>query len=98
MKAIKKSGAEMEIKRTDVVEHLIKYTNHEMSLNELVDWAENAMMEGSFEADYHDAIRDIISRLGLADVKEFGLSWDDIYDYFSRLCYKIEVKAVQSFC
>jgi len=47
------------------------------------------------EAEYNEKdfelIRDILDRLGLADVREFGLSWDDCYDYLSRLGYQVKV-------
>ncbi len=93
MKATRKSEADMELTKKDVAEAIIKYTNHETSLAELVDWAEKAMMEANFETANHDLIRDIVGRLGLADVREFGLSWDDCYGFLNRLGYKVEVKA-----
>ena len=83
----------MELTRKDVADAIIRYTNHEMSLAELVDWAEKALMEANFETANHDLIRDILGRLGLADVHEFGLSWDDCYEFLNRLGYKVEVKA-----
>jgi hypothetical protein len=42
-----------------------------------VDWAEHGMMEDEFDDSHLDTIRDITSRLGLADVREFGLTWED---------------------
>ncbi len=36
---------------------------------ELANWAENMMMEGDFESHDFEALRDVISRLGLADTK-----------------------------
>lgn len=86
----------MEITRKDLAEAIIKYSNHETTLDELVDWAERAMMEAAFEDEYHDLIRDIIARIGLADVREFGLSWDDCYDFLNRLGYKVKVMASQT--
>ena len=41
----------------------------------LFDWAERAMMEEDFDERDLGTIRDITSRLGLADVREFGLTW-----------------------
>ena len=45
------------------------------------------MMEGEFEA-----VRDIISLLGLADVREFGLTWEDCESFLSRLGYAVQIK------
>jgi len=39
------------------------------------------MMEEEFEEGYFDILRDLISRLGLADVEKFGLTWEDCEDY-----------------
>jgi hypothetical protein len=43
---------------------LAAYFHHELSLNDLVDWAQMAMMEGEFEDVDHDAIRNAVTRLG----------------------------------
>jgi len=47
------------------------------------------------KADYaeedFELIKNILSHLGLADVKEFGLSWDDCYGYLSQLGYRVKV-------
>jgi len=85
----------MQVTKNDVAEAIVRYTNHETTLDELVDWAENAMMEARFEPENHDLIRDIVARLGLADVREFGLSWDDCYDFLNRLGYKVKVSATR---
>ena len=83
----------MDVTRSDVADAIINYANREITLAELVDWAEKAMLEAHFEPEYHDQIRDIVGRLGLADVREFGLLWDDCYDFLTGLGYEVEVKA-----
>ena len=62
----------------------------------LGDWAENAMMEEEFDERDLDTIRDITSRLGLADFREFGLTWEDCEGYLSRLGYRAKVDVVQA--
>ena len=52
------------------------------------------MMEGEFDERDTDLLTNIIARLGLADIREFGLSWDDCYDFLERLGYHVEVTAV----
>jgi hypothetical protein len=53
-------------------------------------------MEGEFEDAYHDAIRETVARLGLADVRAFGLTWEDFEAILRRLGYdtRIEIVAV----
>lgn len=52
---------------------------------ELVEWAENAMMEGEFEETEDYSIRDITGRLGVADVKAFSLGKEDFAQFLSQL-------------
>jgi len=59
---------------------LIKYINRKIDLPNLVNWAENMIREADFESGSFELIRDILARIGLADVREFGLTWDDCYD------------------
>ena len=40
-------------------------------------------------------IKEILSHLGVADVKEFGLSWDECYDYLSRLGYRVKLAFIK---
>ena len=42
-------------------------------------------MDEGFDDRDLDALRDITARLGLADVREFGLTWEDCEGYLSRL-------------
>jgi hypothetical protein len=54
------------------------------------------MMEEEFDERDLDTIRDITSRLGLADFREFGLTWEDCEGYLSRLGYRAKVDVVQA--
>jgi hypothetical protein len=86
----------MPITRETVARKLAAYLQHEISLVDLVDWAQLAIMEGEFEDAYHDVIRDAVARLGLADVRAFGLTWEDCQTILKRLGYdaRIEIVAV----
>ena len=76
----------------EVVSRLTAYLQHELALDELVDWAEEAMMEGEFEEDRFGAIRDVVSRLGVADVRAFGLTWEDCEQFLGRLGCTVHVE------
>ncbi len=71
---------------------LIKYINRSIDLAELVDWAEEMINESDFEDENFELLRDITAQIGLADVREFGLSWDDCYNYLQKLGYDVKVK------
>ncbi len=75
---------------------LITYINREIDLSSLVSWAEDMMREADFEDRNFELIRKIVSRIGLADVREFGLTWDDCYDYLHELGYDVKVELLEA--
>lgn len=77
-----------------IANKLLAYLQHRMSLEDLVDWAEQSLMNGSFEEDEFHTIRNALSQLGLADVKAFGLEWKDCEAIMESLGFKLEVKAL----
>ncbi len=80
------------ITRRDVAEKVGGYLRTQVSLEELVDWAEQAIMEGEFEGEKENGLRDVIARLGLSDVKEFGLTMEDCRALMARIGYQLEVQ------
>lgn len=81
----------MRVNKKDVADKILAYVNRSISLEQMIDWAENMICEAEYDEKDFELIKDILSHLGLADVKEFGLSWDDCYDYLSRLGYQVKV-------
>ena len=75
-------------------DQILAYLNHAISLAELVDWAETSLFEADLEAQDAELLRDVVARLGLADVREFGLSWDDCSDVLAQLGYQTQVKVI----
>ncbi len=88
----------MTITSKKVADKIEAYLHHRISLADLVDWAENAMMGADFAAQGHDRIRDVVARLGVADVRAFGLTWEDCEQFLHSLGYsaRIEIVAGQS--
>ncbi len=54
------------------------------------------MMEADFEEQDYETVRDIVSRIGLADVKAFGITWEDCEDFLSRLGYRLMIKVSET--
>jgi len=52
--------------RQDVAEKLNDHLHHRLGLDEIVSWAEAAMMEEDFDSSDFDNIREIVARIGLA--------------------------------
>jgi hypothetical protein len=84
------------ITRDVLASQLRNYLQHRITRAALVDWAEHAMMDEGFDERSLDALCDITARLGLADVREFGLTWEDCEGYLSRLGYRTKVDVVQA--
>jgi hypothetical protein len=84
----------MQLTREAVAHKLAAYLHHEIPLGELVAWANAAMMEDDFEEAYYDAIRDAVTRLGLANVQAFGLTWEDCASILKQLGYDARVEIV----
>lgn len=84
----------MAINHHTVADKLAGYLYHTMSLAELVDWAEWAMMEADFDEKHYDTTRAVVARLGLADVRAFSLSWSDCEDMLRQLGYRVQLQVL----
>lgn len=78
----------MIITRDVLADRLKLYLNGQLSLESLVSWAEDAMMDGEFEDRDLPLIRDIVAKLGVADVAAFGLTWEDTRSMLEALGYR----------
>ncbi len=77
-----------------VVHQLAAYLRHEISLDDLVVWTNAMMMDGDFDETHYDTIRDVVARLGVADVRAFGLTWEDCESLLRQLGYNARVEIV----
>jgi hypothetical protein len=79
----------MQITRQIIAEKLGAYLRHQMSLDALVDWSEQQVMDGEFEST---AARDAVARLGVSDVRAFGLTWEDCQRLLHEMGYAAQVQ------
>lgn len=78
--------------RQIILERLDAYLNHQITLAELVDWAENALIEPDIpENENADSIMDVLTYLGAADTRGFPLTWDVLSDFMDRLGGSVRV-------
>lgn len=85
----------MTVTKQTVADKIAAYLRHELPLAELVDWAERALMEAEFEEQDAETIAAVVSRLGLADVRAFGLTWEDCEALLRRLGFTPRVEVVR---
>ncbi len=84
------------ITRKDIAEKLLSYLQHKLTSAELVDWAEKTLIDGDYEDDQFDTIRNILAQLGLVDAKAFGLEYQVCKVIMQKLGYTLEVKALSA--
>lgn len=81
----------MKVTRQITADKIADYLRGKLSQAQLIDWAEGAMLDAEFEPTDTELLSDIIGRLGLADVAEFGLRWQDCEQFLRRLGYRATV-------
>jgi hypothetical protein len=81
----------MTITEKTVANKLAAYLGHELTLGDLVGWAEQAVQEGVFEGRDVKLLATAVGRLGLADVRAFGLAWEDCEQILKQLGYSARV-------
>ncbi len=82
----------MMITAATVADKLTAYLQHKLSLADLVDWAEDTIQNGDFADEGLEDVRDVVARLGVADVRAFGLTWGDCESLLMKLGYSAHVE------
>ena len=78
-----------------IANKILAYLRHRLSLEELVDWAENTLVSLEYKEEEEDqhVVRNVLAQLGVAGVKVFGLDWEQCETLMQSLGYKLEVSA-----
>ena len=84
----------MIITKQTVADQIAAYLRHGITLAQLVDWAENALMEGEFDEKDASTISAVVSRLGVVDVRAFGLTWADCEELLGQLGFSARIEIV----
>lgn len=86
----------MTITRQIVADKIAAYLHHEITLAQLVDWSEQTLVDEEFDERDAKTISSVIARLGVADVRTFGLAWEDCEELLRKLGYFPRVEVVAS--
>lgn len=84
----------MTITKQTVADKIAAYLHNEMTLEQLVDRAENSVLYGAFVPRDAKVLSAVIARLGLADVRAFGLTWEDCEQFLAKLGYTAQVEVM----
>lgn len=84
----------MLVTKRTVVDKIAAYLRHDISLAQLVDWAEGVLLEGELDEADAATVSRVVARLGVADVRAFGLTWEDCEELLQALGYAARVEVV----
>lgn len=84
----------MTITKKTVADQIAAYLHHEITLAQLVDWSEVALMDGELAEADTPTLSSVIARLGVADVRTFGLAWEDCEALLLQLGFTPRVDVV----
>jgi hypothetical protein len=79
------------ITRHLAAEKIFSHLSHRISLSELVDWAELAMMDGDIAEEDVEVVSEVVARIGVADVQQFGLLWGECEELLRKLGYSLDL-------
>ncbi len=86
----------MMVTRQTVADRIADYLHHRITLAQLVDWAETALMEENFDERDAATLSAVVGRLGVADVRAFGLAWEDCEELLRQLGFSARVEIITS--
>jgi len=84
----------MTITKQTVAQQIAAYLHHDITLSQLVDWSERALLDGELAEQDAETLSHVIARLGVADVRAFGLAWEDCEELLGKLGFAPRVEVV----
>ncbi len=84
----------MLVTKRTVADQIAAYLRHTISLAELVDWAERMLIDAEFPDQDAAVLARLVGRLGVADVRAFGLTWEDCEQLLDQLGFTARVEIV----
>jgi hypothetical protein len=84
----------MTITKQTVAKQIAAYLHHDITLDQLVDWSESVLMDGELAERDAETLSLVIARLGVANVRAFGLAWEDCEELLGKLGFAPRVEIV----
>lgn len=82
------------ITRQIVADRIAAYLRHDVTLSQLVDWSEDVLLNADLVESDAPLLADVIGRLGVADVRAFGLAWEDCEEVLRRIGFAPRIEVV----
>jgi hypothetical protein len=77
--------------RGSIIQQLNKYLARELSLEELIEWAEHTLAAGGLSPDDESLLQDLVARAGEPDSATFGLTIEEWSRLLRRLGQELRV-------
>ena len=84
----------VKVTRASAARKLQAYLQGRISSAALVEWAEQVMLKGDFAPSDAVVLRKVVPRLGVADVRAFGLGWTDCTRLLRQLGFRTRIEVV----
>ena len=79
------------ITRQMIADYINNYLTHKITKEEIVEWAERGVMSEEYEEDYFNQINNALRKIGVSNMTNFDLVWEDYVDILKSIDYKITV-------
>lgn len=63
----------MKVTKDILAGKIVEFLNRRITVEELANWAETAMVESDYQDEYFDEISEILAKIGVINVKGFEL-------------------------
>jgi hypothetical protein len=78
--------------RGAILRHMNLYLERDLSLQDLLDWAETTLAENELSAEDEAFLQDLLARAGEPASQDFGLTLEDCSDLMARLGQELKVR------
>ena len=82
------------ITREAVLDRFLAYLNREITLDQLVAWSEDILMDSDFDPEDAQMLMTIVGYIGAADTPGFELTWEVCTDFLNQLGTSVKVVPV----
>jgi hypothetical protein len=86
----------VKVTKRTVADKTAVYLRHEITPGELVDGSKRTPLDGEFSKQEVLALTGVVSRPGLAEVRAFGLTWDDCQEPLHKLGFAARVEVASA--
>jgi hypothetical protein len=74
-----------------VKQKILEYLTLQLSLDSLIHWAEDSLMNADLVEKDAKILSDILSQIGVSNVQNFGIQWHEWREILLKLGYEMKI-------